>query len=230
MRSKWVLAAGAVFALVVLGGLGGLTMRALAGTTRVTITDTKIVSKLCVYVDHTNKGQSYGDLSVVPKYSHRVCITGKQGPPGDTSVITWHKTSVASSPPPVGKPGLQAGTVDLAKVGPFTIRGYCSSGEGITAVTDVISGKDGSSFTWNGNVYAGSFNSGNDQQASVPANGSSQSPAFEDEQDYGDFSASTGDGSTVFTGSANNGVYLNGPNGPACSFSGYVVLEKAPVG
>ena len=233
MRGKWVIATGAVLALVVVGGVGGLTMRAFAGTTRVTITDTKVVTRLCVYVDRKDKGQSYGDLSVLPKYHHKVCIVGKPGPAGDSSVITWNKTvATAASPGAKRRAGglLPPGAVDLATVGPFTIRGFCTQPDNVRAVTDVISGKDGSSFAWDDSSYPGTFNSGNDQPASTAANGSSQSPDFQNEQTIGDFAASTGDSTTSFTGSANNGVYLNGPNGPACSFSGYVVVETAPAG
>jgi hypothetical protein len=42
----------------------------------------------------------------------------------------------------------------------------------------------------------------------------------------GEFSVSTADQKTAFTGFATNGVYIQGPTGPACSFTGYLVLEK----
>jgi hypothetical protein len=224
MRGKWVLATAGILALVAVGGLGGLTMRAFAGNARTVVTDTKTVTKLCVYVDRTHGGESYGDVSVVPKYDHKVCITGKPGP---SSVVTWNKTvatAFGGGAPHLG--GLAPGTVDLAKVGPFTVRGVCSSLQGVRAGTVVISAQNGSSFTWADNNYSGDFDSGNAQQASNAAYGSSESPGFVNENTNGEFSVATADQTTAFTGFANNGVYINGPTGPACSFTGYLVIQK----
>lgn len=228
MRGKWVLGAAAILALVVVGGIGGLTMRAFAGTSHYTA-KTTTVTKWCLYVDRTDGGDSYGDVSVVPKYGHKTCIVGKRGPAGNSSVVSWNKT-VQTPAAPLGAKRKGTGStayIVLAKVGPFAIRGYCTGADGsATAETDVFSGQDGSSFSWNGSSLAGSFGNGNDQAASPSASGSSQSPSYDNESDYGDFSVSTADGKTAFTGSANNGVYLNGSTGPACSFSGYLVMEK----
>ena len=225
MRGKWLLAAGVVSALVVVAGVGGLTVRAFAGVAPRTVA-TKTVTRLCVYVDHIHKGISYGDLSVVPKYGHKVCIEGKRGPAGGSSVITWNKT-IATPASVVAKPyGVPAHVVDLAKVGPFTVRGYCSAPDNVQAVTDVISAQDGSSFAWGDNYLSGDFNSGNVQRASNYANGYTDNPDFVNEYGSGDFSVTTGDQKTAFTGFANNGVYIDGPTGPACSFTGYLVLEK----
>ena len=60
------------------------------------------------------------------------------------------------------------------------------------------------------------------------ANGSPGSPGFVSDYQNGDFQVSTADQKTAFTGFASNGVYLNGADGPACSFQGYVVLETSP--
>ncbi|HUZ16222.1 MAG TPA: hypothetical protein VMU72_08600 [Gaiellaceae bacterium] len=203
-------------------------MRAFAGVTHNTVR-TKTVTRLCVYVDRKDGGDSYGDLSAQSKYGHKTCIVGKRGPAGNTSVITWNKTVAVGATIYTGKRkagGLPAGAIVLATVGPFTVRGYCNAIEGTSAVTDVVSGQDGSSFAWGDNYLSGDFNSGNDQQASNSANGSSNSPDFVNEYSGGDFSVSTGDQKTAFTGFANNGVYIDGPNGPACSFTGYLVMEK----
>ena len=40
---------------------------------------TKTVTKYCVYVDRKDSGDSYGDLSAIPKYGHKTCIAGKPG-------------------------------------------------------------------------------------------------------------------------------------------------------
>ena len=220
------MAAGVVLLLVVVGGVGGLTMRAFAGTAR-TVIHTKTVTTYCVYVDREHGGSSYGDLSAVPKYKHKVCITGKRGARGDTSVVTWNRTvAESSSPPSAGRGQILPAGVDLATVGPYIVRGYCISGEGVEAITHVVSAQDGSSFAWDDSVYAGSFNNGNTRQASNPAFGSTQNPGWQTEYSNGDFAVSTGDQATAFTGFANNGVYINGPEGPACSFTGYLVKEK----
>jgi hypothetical protein len=229
MRGKWVMGAAAVLALLVVAGVGGLTVRAFAGALHGTVT-TKTVTRFCVYVDRTHGGASYGDVSLAPKYKHRVCIVGKRGAAGDSSVITWNKTvsvgcTIYGAKRRVGG-GLPACAINLASVGPFTVRGFCVSVEGTAAVTDVVSGQDGSSFAWGDNYRSGDFNSGNDQQASNLASGSSGDPDFVNEYDSGDFSVSTGDQKTAFTGFASNGVFIDGPEGPACSFTGHLVLEK----
>jgi hypothetical protein len=224
MRGKWALVAGAVIALVIVGGVGGLTMRAFAGVTH-SAAKPKTVTQLCVYVDHVHGGSSNGDLSVNKKYGHETCIEGKRGPAGNSSVVTWNKT-VATPSVAGAKPfGSSAHFVDLAKIGPFTIRGYCSASEGVAAVTHVLSTQDGSSLAWDDSVLAGSFNSGDDTQVSNIASGNTQSPGFATEYGNGEFSITTADQKTAFTGWATNGVYLNGAEGPACSFIGHIVLE-----
>jgi len=217
-----MLAIGAVLALVVVGGVGGLTVRAFAGTTHV-VTSMKTVTRFCVYIDRTNGGQSYGDVSVVPKYNHKVCIVGK---PGNSSVISWNKTVATPSSIGANRYGVALHYVDLATVGPFTVRGYCSSLQNVQAVTDVLSAQDGSSFAWDDNVHAASFNSGSVFPASNFASGSTQSPGFATEYSNGEFSVSTADQKTAFSGFATNGVYIQGPQGPACSFIGHLVVEN----
>ena len=227
MRGRWALAAAAVLALVVVGGVGGLTVRAFAGTTQSKVV-TKTVTKFCVYVDRRNGGASYGDISVVPKYKNKVCIAGKRGPAGDTHVITWNKT-IATAPAPPSAPqrsgGFSGNTVVLATVGPFTVKGYCAAPEGVEAYTNVASAQDGSSLAWDDSMYAGNFNSGNEHGVSNFAFGGPQSPSLTTEYQNGEFVASTNDQATAFTGFASNGVYIQGSEGPACSFIGYLVVE-----
>jgi hypothetical protein len=228
MRGRWALAAAAVLALVVVAGAGGLSVRALAGTTHTKVV-TKNVTKFCVYVDRHNGGSSYGDVSVVPKYMNKTCIVGKRGPAGDSSVITWNKT-VATAPAPPAAPrvgsGLLANDVDLAKVGPFTVRGFCSNNGSVQAQTRVLSAQDGSSFAWDDSTYPADFNNGSNVQASNIATGLPQSPSFVTEYNNGEFSVSTPDQKMAFTGFASNGVYIQGATGPACSFIGHLVVEN----
>jgi hypothetical protein len=226
MRGKFVLATAAVLALIVVGGVGGLTMRAVAGVAHAT-TKTTNVTKLCVYVDRTNGGDSYGDYTAASKYGNKTCIVGKRGPAGNTSVVTWNKTVASAPAPPAAKRragGFTGNTVVLAKVGPFTVKGYCALG--VNAFTNVASAQNGSSLAWATSTYAGDFNSGNEVRVSNTATGSSGAPAFVTEYQNGEFSVSTSDQKTAFTGFAANGVYIQGPTGPACSFTGYLVREK----
>jgi hypothetical protein len=228
MRGKWALATAAVVALVVVGGIGGLTVRAFAGVSHTKVV-TKNVTRFCVYVDRHNPGDSYGDVTVIPKYKNRICIVGKRGAAGDSSVITWNKTVAEAPAPPSArhvKSGFSGNTVDLAKVGPFTVRGYCASSEGVEAYTNVLSAQDGSSFAWDDNEQAGSFNNGDNERASNYAEGSAQDPSFVTEYENGEFAVSTNDQKTAFTGFSSNGVYIQGADGPACSFTGYLVVEK----
>ena len=228
MRGKWLLAMGAVLALVVIGAVGGMTVRAFAGVARGTV-HTTTVTRFCVYVDRHNVGDSYGDVTVIPKYKNRVCIAGK---PGNSSVITWNKTVATATPLPLarrlsghgGPP--PASLIDLAKVGPFTVQGSCFAGNGVSAVTGIKSAKDGSSLAWNNTFHTGTFNSGSWYTVSPFANGGVQKPDWVNEGNNGDFAVTTADQKTAFNGFANNGVYLNGPSGPACSFTGYLVVEN----
>jgi hypothetical protein len=227
MRSRWGLAAAAVLALVVVGAVGGLTMRAVAGVSHNKVV-TKTVTKFCVYVDHTNPGDSYGDVTVLPKYKNRVCIAGKRGRAGDSSVVTWNKTIATAGAPPAArrKAGGSSGTVTLAHVWPFTVKGHCVSGEDVEAYTTVVSTENGSSLAWAYTSDPGSFDFGQEARVSNSAHGLPLAPDFQTEHGNGEFSVSTSDQKTAFTGFATNGVYIQGQGGPACSFTGYLVLEK----
>ena len=57
------MASGVVVALVVVGGIGGLTMLAFAGVAHGTA-KTTTVTRLCVYIDRSSTGDSYGDVTV----------------------------------------------------------------------------------------------------------------------------------------------------------------------
>jgi hypothetical protein len=225
-RGKWILATAAILAVVVAAGLGGLT-RAYAGVSHLMGTTTT-VHKLCVYVDRTDPPASYGDLSVVPQYGHRTCIVGQRGAAGDTSVVTWNKTVATPAVPSAKRFGSSAHFVDLATVGPFTVRGYCDGGEGVGAITTVVSAQDASSLAWDDSTHNRNFDNGNIYAVSEYAVGNVQSPALSTEYRNGEFTVSTGDQATAFTGWASNGVYIQGSEGPACSFIGHLVIEDAP--
>ena len=65
-----------LFIICALAVVLGITSGALAGATA------KQTSRFCVYVDHLDRGASYLDVSVEPKYGHKTCIVGKQGAKG----------------------------------------------------------------------------------------------------------------------------------------------------
>ncbi len=171
MRRRWILGAALVGAAAVMGTVGAM---AFAGVSRHTKIVTKTVTKYCVYVDRKDGGDSYGDLSAIPKYGHKLCIVGKRGskgaqgatgapgpkgdtgakgdtgdqgppgPPGSTNTVTWN-TTVATA----GADFAHANTVTLATVGPFTLTGYCYLFNGdagqYSAETYITTSQDGAS-------------------------------------------------------------------------------------
>jgi hypothetical protein len=223
MRGKWLLATAAMVVLVV--GLFGGFARAYAGVSH-WMGKTTTATRFCVFIDRVDPPDSYGDLSVSPKYGNKTCIVGKRGAPGTTTVVPWNKTVATPVPIDAKHPVNPVHYVDLATVGPFTVRGYCDSANGVFAETDLISAQDGSSLAWSDNVWATDFNNGDSHRVSNVANGFSDAPSLVTEYNSGEFTATTGDQKTAITGFAGNGVYVQGPNGPACSFVGHLVIEN----
>ena len=154
--------------------------------------------------------------------------TGPQGPAGPaggpgtaapSNIVTWNTTIATGG---IDGPN----TATLATVGPFTVIGSCASGEGTGAETDLTTSQDGSSLVWYDSNYPGNFNNDGPYTVSDSASGVPGSPGYWG-PDYGPFSATSADGTTAITGSATNGVYVQGADGPACSFSGYLVKDVA---
>jgi hypothetical protein len=141
-------------------------------------------------------------------------------------MMTWN-TTVATAGASFGT----ANTVSLATVGPFAVTGYCYLSGGTTyAETYVTTSEDGASL----NDYdASQYLSGNFNVASGPElvgygvndGGASQTDWYGPND--GSFAATNAAGTTVINGSPNVGTYLQGPSGPACSFSGYLVKPIA---
>lgn len=99
-----------VFAIVALALVGVAT-----GATNVT-TSTK--SRLCVYVDRSSRGDSRGDLNVLPKYGHRVCIVGKRGATGLTGAVGATGSQGATGPAgPAGPQGPKGETGSTGATG-----------------------------------------------------------------------------------------------------------------
>ncbi len=275
MRRRRIFGVAAIAALVVMGTAGAIAFAGVSGAkhssashtaSRVSHT-TKTVSQYCVYVDRTDSGDSFGDLSALPKYGNKTCIqskqgakgakgatgaAGDQGPKGDTgsqgpqgppganapgNMVTWNTTiAEAGSPPTLAHAGpktTDAGpnTVTLATVGPLTIVGVCGSGEGVFAETDIMTTQDGSFLQWNEEQFNGDFDNNGLYEASRDAQGDSEDPDWigpSADDEANTFAAQSADGTTSITGFPNEGVFVEGSDGPACSFSGYLVENVAP--
>jgi hypothetical protein len=152
--------------------------------------------------------------------------TGKEGPAGKEGVITeisrW-RTTIATA----GASEAEANTVTLGTIGPFKILGKCYiSGAETEAATYVESSEEGSY----GQSYEGNLPTplakGEAEQLTDTASGETAKHAasFLGPND-GSWALETADGSLTLNGFANQGVWLQGESGAACSFSGYTVEE-----
>jgi hypothetical protein len=115
----------------------GITSGALAGASA------KQTSRLCVYVDHLDRGASYLDISTDPKYGHKTCIVGKQGEKGAKGATGAKGTAGATGAPgakgATGPSGINSPLVYsfAGATGPDT--GACSdSGSGAGWATDTF--------------------------------------------------------------------------------------------
>ena len=129
-----------LFIICALAVVLGITSGALAGATA------KQTSRFCVYIDHLDRGASYLDVSVEPKYGHKTCIVGKQGAKGATGA----KGAMGATGPPgpkgdtgakgaTGPSGINSPLVYsfAGAIGPDT--GACSdSGSGAGWATDTF--------------------------------------------------------------------------------------------
>jgi hypothetical protein len=153
--------------------------------------------------------------------------TGKEGPPGKegvTGMIRW-RTTIATA----GASEAEPATVVLAAVGPFTVTGHCYVNASTTDAATYISTSEAGSFA-QGYDTVGSENplkAGEDLQISEEvADGvtATHTANFKSVND-GSWVAETATGSLSLNGFANQGVWLQGESGPACSFSGYLITE-----
>jgi hypothetical protein len=143
-----------------------------------------------------------------------------------TGLLRWRKT-VATPGSSITSPN----TVVLTTDGPFTILGGCYLSSGDTEAQTFIE-------TSGTNDYAeGYYENGTNWHywpltpdtlepiSPIYAEStSSSSPSFEGPDD-GTWAAETGNGSLALNGLGNQGTYMDGASGPACSFSGFAVTE-----
>jgi collagen triple helix repeat protein len=154
-------------------------------------------------------------------------LQGKEGPQGKEGVsgmIRW-RTTVAAA----GKSKAEPATVVLAKVGPFTVTGNCYVETTLTDAATYISTSETGSYAqgYSGKGSEKPLTAGESLQISEET---AEGTTATHETDYlspndGSWSAMTHEGSVAFDGFGTQGVWLQGASGPACSFSGYLVIE-----
>jgi Collagen triple helix repeat (20 copies) len=149
---------------------------------------------------------------------------GKDGAEGNPHTIRW-RTSVATP----GASSAEPHTVTLASVGPFTVTGHCyESGEETDAATYIATSETGSfAQGYDEQGSNGPLTAGDDLQISEEIAGSETAgheANFVSAND-GSWSARTAGGSLSLDGFGDQGVWLQGESGPACSFSGFLVVE-----
>lgn len=166
-----------------------------------------------------NTGKTGGTGPVGP-----VGPTGPQGPAGVSGVIRW-RTTVATPGPSSSEPH----TVTLATVGPFTVTGHCyESGLKTDAATYIATSETGSfaqGYSSRGSEEP--LTAGEDLQISeetAEGTTATHEAKFVSAND-GSWSARPANGSFALDGFGDQGVWLQGESGPACSFSGYLVVE-----
>lgn len=152
---------------------------------------------------------------------------GKEGAPGKegvSGVLRW-RTTVATA----GKSEGEATTVVLATAGPFTVTGHCYEATTKTDAATYISTSETGSYAQGYDsegsekpLTAGeSLQISEDTASGITATHESKF----DSTDDGSWGAVSATGSLSLNGFGNQGVWLQGASGPACSFSGYLVTE-----
>jgi hypothetical protein len=153
--------------------------------------------------------------------------TGPSGPKGiegaASGLVHWRITVAAA-----GAGELEPNTVVLATLGPFTLTGHCyEAGSATEARTYISTSEDGAFITAFTEHMPLSVKDGE-----VPVFESVAGQTATHEPAFGllplnnkSWSAESHDGLVAFTAFANEGVWLQGNTGPACSFSGYLVTE-----
>lgn len=149
---------------------------------------------------------------------------GAAGKEGVSGVIRW-RVSVAKA----GKGEKEPETVELAKVGPFTVTGHCYENGSRTAAATYIRTSEEKSFAqgYSGQGKEHGMKAGEEVQISEDtAEGETAThEATFFSADDGSWGAETATGSVSLNGFGSQGVWLQGAGGPACSFSGYLLTE-----
>ena len=141
-----------------------------------------------------------------------------------SGMIRW-RTTVATA----GASSAAPNKVVLATAGPFTITGHCYiNGSTTDAATFISTSQDGSATQGylNQGKVPQNVSDGDVQISEDTASGTtaSHTESF-DGPDDGSFAAESPNGSLTLNGFPSQGVWMQGASGPACSFSGYLVVE-----
>ncbi|MGH2864040.1 MAG: hypothetical protein ACRDJX_02195 [Solirubrobacteraceae bacterium] len=153
---------------------------------------------------------------------------GKEGPEGPEGASDGEPAALKRWRKTIQEPGSSEGhahTVTLAEVPPFTITGHCYEEEGETVAQTYISSSQEDSYL---RIYEeDEYESlGEEAQELVWAEARAEptEPDFEGGPEGG-FSASAANGLVALDGTADEGVWLEGEAGQACSFSGELTSE-----
>jgi hypothetical protein len=148
--------------------------------------------------------------------------TGPEGKEGAASgLVHWRKT--VETPGPAES---EAKSVVLATAGPFTLTGKCWQSESSTeAATYIRTSEDGSHVTSFSEHVALNATDGDTLIWERVRGSTATHEATFGALNNKVWAAESHDGSVALTGFANQGVWLQGKTGPACSFSGYFVSE-----
>jgi hypothetical protein len=148
---------------------------------------------------------------------------GPQGKEGDIAAMKRWRATVATA----AVSEAAATPVALATVGPFTVTGKCFAATTNTEAATYVSSSEAGAF---GDSYEGTLSAplpvGEEEELGPPASGvtAEHKPSFRGPGD-GSWALESANGSVAVDGFANQGVWLQGAGGPACSFSGYLVQE-----
>jgi hypothetical protein len=149
--------------------------------------------------------------------------TGPQGPAGLSNIVSWN-TTIATA----GADFAHANTVTLATVGPFTLKGYCyDRGPSTTAETYISTTQDNSYMSdfWQSDQIPFNASQGF-VEIGLSMGGETDIHAFGFTGPFeGSTAAVSGDGATAINILTNVGVWMQGANGPACSFLGFLVKD-----
>ena len=151
---------------------------------------------------------------------------GPEGPEGGVSgepaaLLHWRKTINTAGASEAG-----ANTVVLAEAVPFTVTGHCYENGEQTVAQTYISSSQSSSYL---RIYEEpEYQPLGAARALIPEDAKGLTTGHETDFEggpEGSFSTMSHDGKAALDGAADEGVWLKGPTGPACSFSGYLVRD-----
>jgi hypothetical protein len=151
---------------------------------------------------------------------------GIQGPRGEIGnaggpAAHWNKV-VAKAGASITEPA----TVELEKIGPFTLTGHCYVATTNTVAATYISVSSGPAFVSESNEAEGEELKAGESKTVTFETASSETAAHEGAfsgPSEGLFAAASLNGEHEIDGAANEAVFLKGTKEPACSFSGFVI-------